>query len=230
LQREWAAIVTAQPTVQAVSRRPLRTRQRKWANSIARRLTRWGVRPNHISLASVGFSLIGAGALVAFTICQSTAARAALLIATAACIQLRLLCNMLDGMVAIEGGMKSNSGEIYNDLPDRISDCLIFAAAGYAVPWKIGPELGWIAALLAVFTAYVRVLGGSTGTQMYFLGPMAKPQRIALMTAALLASAVEVYVNWRGWMLGGALIVVIVGSVVTAIRRVTRIVHELESR
>ncbi|HEV8525545.1 MAG TPA: CDP-alcohol phosphatidyltransferase family protein [Terriglobales bacterium] len=222
--------MATRPTSQLVSRRPLRSRQTKWANTIARTLARWGVSPNYISLASIGFSLIGTAALVAFTVCHTTATRAALLVVTAACIQLRLLCNLIDGMVAIEGGMKSNSGEIYNDLPDRISDSLIFAAAGYAVPWKIGPELGWTAALLAVFTAYVRVLGGSTGTQHYFLGPMAKQQRMALMTAALLASVIEIYVNWHGWLLGGGLVVVIIGSVITAMRRVARIVHDLESR
>ena len=186
--------------------------------------------PNHISLASAVFSLFGAAALVAFTVCHTIAARVALLVTAAACIQLRLLCNLTDGLVAIEGGMKSKSGEIFNDLPDRISDSLILASAGYAVPWKIGPELGWSAALLAIFTAYVRVLGGSCGTQQYFIGPMAKQQRMALMTAALLASVVELYVGWGGWILGGCLVVVIVGSGITAIRRTVRIVHDLESR
>lgn len=193
-------------------------------------MLRWGVKPNHISLASIGFSLIGAAVLVAFTVCHTTGARAALLVVTAACIQLRLLSNLIDGMVAIEGGMKSNSGEIYNDLPDRISDCLIFVPAGYAIPWNIGPELGWSAALLAVLTAYVRVLGGSTGTQQFFIGPMAKQHRMALMTVALLGSVIELYINWRGWVLGTALVVVILGSVITVVRRVARIVHELESR
>jgi hypothetical protein len=64
--------------------------------------------------------------------------------------------------------MKSKSGEIYNDLPDRISDCLIFVPAGYAVPGI--SELAWAAGLLAVFNAYVRILGGSTGTQQYGCG------------------------------------------------------------
>jgi phosphatidylglycerophosphate synthase len=216
--------------LQPASRRPLKSRGTKWAKAIARQLLRWGVKPNHISIASIGFSLIGGAALVAFTICHTAVIRPALLITAAACIQLRLLCNLMDGMVAIEGGVKSDTGEIYNDLPDRISDCLIFVPAGYAVPWNIGPELGWGAALLAVLTAYVRVLGGSTGTQQYFIGPMAKQHRMALMTAALIASAIEVYVGWHGWVLAASLISVILGSAITMVRRVERIAHDLESR
>lgn len=33
----------------------------------------------------------------------------------------RLLCNLLDGMVAVEGGKRSKSGELYNDVPGLIS-------------------------------------------------------------------------------------------------------------
>ena len=49
---------------------------------------------------------------------------------------------MLDGMVAIEGGRQTKSGEIFNDLPDRIADALIFVCAGYAVRMRpFGVEL-----------------------------------------------------------------------------------------
>lgn len=42
---------------------------------------------------------------------------------------------MLDGMVAIEGGHQSKAGPIYNDVPDRFSDVIIFFCAGYTVQW-----------------------------------------------------------------------------------------------
>ena len=88
--------------------------------------------------------------------------------------------------------MRSASGEIYNDLPDRISDGILLVAAGYAAPWPIfGPALGWSAALLAIITAYVRVLGGSSGLTQDFCGPMAKPHRMAVLTAACVFATFE---------------------------------------
>jgi phosphatidylglycerophosphate synthase len=77
------------------------------------------------------------------------------LLVGAAAVQLRLLCNLLDGLVAIEGGRGSATGELFNELPDRVSDVLALVAAGYAVTWVAwAPELGWAAALAAVLTAY----------------------------------------------------------------------------
>lgn len=40
-------------------------------------------------------------------------------------IQCRLLCNLFDGMVAVEGGKSTPSGELFNDIPDRVADPLI---------------------------------------------------------------------------------------------------------
>ena len=127
-------------------------------------------------------------------------------------------------MVAIEGGRRTRSGDIYNDLPDRVSDALILVAAGYALSspsWS--HELGWTAALLAVLTAYVRVLGGASGLAQDFGGPMAKPHRMAVMTAACLLALIDSRV------LMAALIVVAAGSLITVVVRVRRIMNRLES-
>ena len=70
---------------------------------------------------------------------------------------LRLLANMLDGMVAIETGKASPAGAMYNEVPDSVSDAAMFLGAGYALGGQ--PPLGYIAALLAVFLAYLRAQG-----------------------------------------------------------------------
>src|SRR5688500_916159 len=115
-------------------RRPLRSRQTRWASGVAGWLTRRGVRPNQISLASVGFAALAAVCLI-LSRWAGPPAGAALLLAGAAFIQLRLLCNLFDGMVAVEGGMATKSGGLFNDLPDRVSDPLILIAAGYSTSW-----------------------------------------------------------------------------------------------
>ena len=111
---------------------------------------------------------------------------------------------MLDGMLAVEGGLKTPTGDIYNELPDRLADLLILVGAGYAigdVAW--GPELGWAAATTALLTAYVRTLGAAAGASHHFVGPMAKPRRMHVLIAACLLSAVETAVGWpwgrRSW-------------------------------
>src|SRR5438132_145918 len=50
----------------------------------------------------------------------------------AALVQFRLACNMLDGMVAVESGVASPVGELYNEIPDRISDAAALIGLGYA--------------------------------------------------------------------------------------------------
>ena len=207
-----------------MTRRPLKSRGATWAVLAARRLAGIPIRPNHISVASVVFA-------AAAGLCLLKAnGRITHLLAAAALIQLRLLCNLLDGMVAIEGGLKSKSGEIYNDLPDRLSDAAILILAGYSIPWPTwSPELGWSAALMAIMTAYVRLLGGAVGLPQDFSGPMAKPHRMAVLTAACIGAAIETALHAPPKSIAMALLVILAGSIATTVRRTARIVARLES-
>jgi phosphatidylglycerophosphate synthase len=213
-------------------RRPLQSRQTRWAAAMAGWLTRRRVQPNAISLASAAFAALAGGCLAA-TGYEGPLPRTVLLVVAAAMIQLRLLCNLLDGMVAIEGGLKTKSGELYNDVPDRVSDLLILVGAGYGVAWgPWGATLGWLAAALAIMTAYVRVLGVSVGAPQYYLGPMAKQHRMAVLTAACVVGAFEAVLMqaYAGVAVGVALVVIVLGSVLTVGRRLRRIAEDLEQR
>jgi phosphatidylglycerophosphate synthase len=208
-------------------RRPIATRETGWAKALAARLARAGLSANAISILSTVFAL---GAAAALLLSDSPAWRAWLVLAALG-IQLRLLCNMFDGMVAVEHGRATPEGALYNDVPDRIADTVILVAAGHAVAagtWD--PMLGWAAAVMAMFTAYVRVLGGALGTPQYFVGPQSKSQRMAVLTGAALLAAVMPLPELAGRVLTAALVVVLVGSTITVIRRVLRIARELRSR
>jgi len=208
------------------ARRPLKTRDTRWARTLAGWLAGHRVPPNAISLASLGFAALGAGAMLAAPAAAS-GGRMALFILAAACVQLRLLCNMLDGMVAVEGGMASRSGEVFNEVPDRIADPLLIIPAGYAIGLPFGPELGWLCGLLALFTAYIRALGGAAGLPQGFQGPMAKPHRMAAMTAGLIAAALAVPLGLDGPALLATLTVIALGALVTAWRRTSAILRAL---
>ncbi len=180
-----------------MTRRPLKSRSAAWAQKLAAYLASTPITPNQISIASMGFAALAGGAFYL---------GGYWLLAAALFIQLRLLCNLLDGMVAVEGGKSTPDGPFWNEAPDRLSDILIITGLGYGIG---EPSLGWAAAALAILTAYIRELG-NTGD---FSGPMAKPQRMALLTAAALLAAFGV--NW----LYPAIWVLIIGTGLTVIRR-----------
>jgi phosphatidylglycerophosphate synthase len=203
-----------------MNRRPLKSRDTAWARGAAAGLARAGVSPNAISTASVGFALAGAGALLAMPQPWS-------LLVCAACIQARLLCNLLDGMVAVEEGRQSPTGALFNEIPDRIADALFIVAAGYLAqrPW-----LGWCAAWLAAITAYIRALGGSLGLPQDFRGPMAKPHRMALLTAACVAAAAEQAWHHTAYVMAAALWLIAAGSALTCLTRTRAMAAALRAR
>ena len=155
---------------------------------------------------------------------------AMLFVVAIAGIQGRLVCNLLDGMVAIEGGKKTKSGAIFNDLPDRIADPLIIVPVGYAITTlPYASDLAWLAGLMAVLTAYVRVLGHSAGTIDFFIGPMAKQHRMATLTAACALCIPATFWSLQQYLLYMALIVMALGGAITVIRRTILIIRTLEN-
>ena len=215
----------------SLSRRPVKSRQARWIRAFAAWLARHRLPPNVISAASVV-------AAVAATMCMFAVHAAPplwqfiLLLAAIGFILLRLLANVTDGLVAVEGGLKSPTGDLFNEVPDRLSDVVIIVGAGYAIPgvgWAV--SLGWVAALLAVLTAYVRLLGGALGFVQDYSGPMAKAHRMAVLCAGCAVSGIEIMVmGFKGWSLAGALVVVAVGSLFTALRRLASIRRQLIAR
>jgi len=208
-------------------RRSLATRDAAWSIAIARSLAHLGVMPNAISMLGVAFA-IAAGAALAVSPARVLVPPAATLLIAAGCIQLRLLCNLLDGMLAVEEGLKTPTGELFNELPDRIADVVILVGAGYAVRDEpYGLVLGWSAAVVAMFTAYVRVLGGSLGVTQHFIGPMAKQHRMFTVTLAAIFAAGETLLGLPARAMVWGLAAITVGSIITSVRRTNRIVSEL---
>src|ERR1043166_10194144 len=113
------------------------------------------------------FACIGSGILLALT---SSAYCRLEWLAVAVLVQRRLTANMLDGMVALDSGRASRVGELYNEVPDRVSDAAVFIGAGFAFGGNV--TLGYAAAILSIFTAYVRAAGKIAGAQNEFCGPM----------------------------------------------------------
>lgn len=192
------------------NRRPLRSRSTPWAAWLTRQVLRTPVTPNAVSALGMGFAAAGAGAFL-----LAGAGGRWWWLVGAACVQLRLLANLLDGLVAVEGRRHSPTGALWNEFPDRIEDSLLLVAAGYAAGQ---PALGWAAALMAMATAYVRALGGGLGLGQDFSGPMAKPHRMALLTGGAIAAAALP----TSPVIPATLALIVAGAALTGLRRLQR--------
>jgi phosphatidylglycerophosphate synthase len=215
--------------MEAMDRRPIATRNRKWAQSATVWLASRNVSPNAISIAGMCACIVAGIALAATSIAYDRI----LWLVAALGAQLRLTANMLDGMVALASGRASKTGELYNEVPDRVSDAAVFIGAGFA--WGGNITLGYIATILSIFTAYVRAAGKIAGAPNEFCGPMAKQHRMLVITLICLYAAFTPR-SWQvlafndsqiGLMTVG-LVIIIAGCAITVIHRLSRIARVLK--
>lgn len=216
----------SEQTQHIADRRPIAARKLAIVNRLANWMARVGVSPNGISVAGAVCGIAG-GVALASTAWTNGISTRLLWLTGALFVQLRLQANLFDGMVAIASGKASAYGELFNEVPDRISDPATLIGFGFAVgSW---PLLGWLAALLAVLTAYVRVLGKAAGAGTDFSGPMAKQHRMFVVTMACMFCALTP-LNWQTWRPAVvALWIVVLGSALTAMRRLHHIAGKLRA-
>lgn len=220
------------------NRRPLKSRDRAWAKFLARKAAGVGITPNAISVLSVCFA---AGSMACFLVAPDMKSPAMIVLAwlgAAAGIQLRLVCNLIDGMVAVEGGKRSPVGGLYNEVPDRIADVLILVGAGYASNVEPGVvklfgvlPLGWSCAVAALWTAYVRSIGAELTGRHFFVGPMAKQHRMAVLTTGCLMCLVASLITGGNphIVMTVVLTIILAGALFTCWRRLRLISAELRN-
>jgi phosphatidylglycerophosphate synthase len=210
------------------SRRPIGEGFRSTARVATALCVKGNIHPDAISYLS-----LVAAAIAAICFWKSGFHPWLLLVAPLFCY-LRLWFNMLDGMVAIASGKASWRGEILNDLPDRVSDVLIFVGVAHS-GW-MNPFLGYWAAIFALLTAYVGMFGQAVGVQREFSGMMSKPWRmVGLHVGAWLT---VVYFFWRNgdvflgdlMILDWACLIIIAGCVQTIAVRLKRIMAALRAK
>ena len=212
---------------QPASRRPIADLFRRTAHAAVRGAVKARIHPDVFSYAS-----IVSAAIAAYCFWRSLATPV-LLLAAIAFAFLRLWLNMFDGMVALAAGKASKRGEIINDLPDRVSDVLIFVGVAHS-GW-CNPFLAYWVAIFAVIVAYVGLFGQAVGVQREFSGVMAKPWRIVMLSLGALATYVAVETDnptsvgqWT-WI-DGANALILIGCVQTIFVRLSRIFRALRDK
>jgi len=211
------------PDYELTSRRPIANIFRRTAETATRFCVRNGIHPDAISYLS-----IVASAAAAICFWKSGQTRWLLIIAPLLCY-LRLWFNMLDGMVAVAANKASRRGEILNDLPDRISDIMIFV--GVAHSGLMNPLIGYWAAIFAVLTAYVGLFGQALGVRREFGGIMSKPWRMVALHIGAWLTFMRVSVPiYRFSVLDLTCLVVIIGCIETIVVRLKRITATLQDK
>lgn len=215
-----------------IERRPIASRSLSWVQATSAWLVRRGASPNTISVSSTVFACLAGAAILASA--RLTEWNRLLWLLAALGIQLRLLANLFDGMVALASGTASPVGELFNEVPDRFSDVIIFAALGFVSGSSV--HLGYLAAVLAVLVAYIRAMGATTGSGQVFAGVMSKPRRMFVATIACLTQALAPAAWLAGYdpyfglgIIGWALVLVIAGCLVTLLTRLSAIAQALRN-
>jgi phosphatidylglycerophosphate synthase len=213
---------------QPKSHRPIAQIFRRTAVGAANLCVRLGIPPDAISYLSI---LAALGAALCFW--KSGRNMWLLIIAPLFCY-LRLWFNMLDGMVAVAAGKASARGEIVNDLPDRISDVIIFV--GVAHSDLMNPLIGYWTAIFSLFTAYVGLFGQAIGGRREFGGMMSKPWRMVALSLGAWATCVcrscqaGSHNFGKPTILDWTCLVIITGCLETIIVRLKRTVTALQDR
>jgi len=213
---------------QPASHRPIAQMFRRTAGAATNLCVRLGIPPDAISYLSI------LAALIASVCFWQSGRNPWLLIVGPLCCYLRLWFNMLDGMVAFAAGKTSLRGEIVNDLPDRISDVIIFAGLAHSA--LMNPVIGYWAAIFSLLTAYVGIFGQAIGGRREFGGIMSKPWR--MVTLSLGAWTTFVYQSrqiglhdlGKLTILDWTCLVIIAGCLQTMIVRLKRIMAALQDR
>ena len=211
------------PNYEPNLRRPIAAIFRRTADAATRFCVRRRIHPDAISYLSILAALVAASCFW-----NSGRNRWLLIIGPLFCY-LRLWLNMLDGMVAVAAGKASRRGEILNDLPDRVSDIVIFV--GVAHSGLMHALIGYWAAIFALLTAYVGLFGQALGVQREFGGVMSKPWRmVALHIGAWFTFFWGRNLFMSLTILDWTCFVVIVGCVQTIVVRLKRITAALQNK
>lgn len=209
------------------SRRPIAGMFRSTAHGLVKVAVRAGIHPDVFSYASI----VAAG--IAGVLFWQSLRHPKYLILGVAFAFLRLWLNMFDGMVAVAAGKASKRGEIINDLPDRVSDVIIFIGMAHS-GWCHRLPGYWVA-IMALLVAYVGLSGQAAGVRREYSGIMSKPWRIVVLSIAAVITSIQVHRGAPYWV-GGWLILdwanfaIIVGCAQTILVRLMRILRALDAK
>ncbi len=161
---------------------------------LLRRLRKWGVSPNLLTLLGILLSL-------AMGIYALYGDRTIALILMPIVLLLRMALNALDGMMARQYNLQSKMGALLNEMGDVISDIVLY----YPLYVLFEMDQVWVMCflLLSVLNEFAGLLGQALGGARRYDGPMGKSDRAlvvgVLSLLFLFKAPINPYLTWI-WM------------------------------
>jgi CDP-diacylglycerol--glycerol-3-phosphate 3-phosphatidyltransferase len=161
---------------------------------LLRRLRKWGVSPNLLTLLGILLS-------PAMGIYALYGDRTIALILMPIVLLLRMALNALDGMMARQYNLQSKMGALLNEMGDVISDIVLY----YPLYVLFEMDQVWVMCflLLSVLNEFAGLLGQALGGARRYDGPMGKSDRAlvvgVLSLLFLFKAPINPYLTWI-WM------------------------------
>ena len=147
----------------------LKPKFQKFIQPLLSNLRKNGITPNQLTLFSVFFS-IGIGFLIGYEFQHKW-----FLIIVPIGLLIRMMMNALDGMMARQFNLQSNTGEILNELGDVISDVVIIFPLVFIGGINVYLVLFFV--FMTMINEFAGLLGKVVGKERRYDGPMGKSDR-----------------------------------------------------
>jgi CDP-diacylglycerol---glycerol-3-phosphate 3-phosphatidyltransferase len=125
----------------------------------------------------------------------------------------RTALNALDGLVARTLGLARPWGEVLNELSDRVADVALIGGLALASPANLLLGTGALVAML--LSSYLAILSKAAGGRRQYMGPMGKADRMVLLA---IGAPLGFWLP-LDWVYNGLLAIVLVGCLLTLVRR-----------
>jgi archaetidylinositol phosphate synthase len=133
------------------------------------------------------------------------------------CVLVRLLLNLMDGLVARELGLADAWGEVKNEFGDRIADAAIFLGLGFG--GFVDTRLAALALAFILCVSYLGILGKVIGGDRVYGGLFGKGDRMISLAAFTLYPLFSGNLASFDWYLAFA----VLAAAVTVVQRLRRI-------
>lgn len=179
---------------------------------LARALAKAGVRANQVTVFACSLS-VALGVFLA----RNVESRRLFLILPLF-LFLRMVLNVIDGIMANDLDQRSHLGAYLNELGDVVSDAFCY------LPFAFLPEFNPLAIgaviVLAVISEIAGIAGPMTGASRRYDGPLGKSDRAFVFAAiALWVGAGGQLGHWAASLISGFLIVLLAATIVNRVRR-----------
>ncbi|MDR0767500.1 MAG: CDP-alcohol phosphatidyltransferase family protein [Methanosarcinales archaeon] len=195
---------------------------------IAKIFIKIGISPNTLSIISFIFSIF-AGVFYYFAGDNYFGFEASyyLLLVAAICVLVNSGLDALDGAVARLRGIAGKKGDFLDHVIDRYADVFIISGIvfGGFCPWWIG----YIALVGVLLTSYLGTQAQAMDIGRYYGGIMGRADRLIIILIASFLSFGYIFINGSASAYGGfsflgwAMIIIAIGSHITAFQRIYHI-------